>query len=70
MRNNVKDINKKTKRIIFSIRLSIEKSLIRLILKQIKSHRKIFLFTISDMRRSKKTQKFIVQILCTLFSIK
>ena len=49
MGNKIKDIDIKQHTNYFLIILSIPKSLIQVILKQIKSHGKIFLFTTLDM---------------------
>ena len=53
MGNKIKDIDIKQYTNYFLMILSIPKSLIQVILKQIKSHGKIFLFTTLDMWRSK-----------------
>ena len=53
MGNKIKDIDIKQHTNYFLMILSIPKSLIQVILKQIKSHGKIFLFTTLDMWRSK-----------------
>ena len=49
MSNIAKEIDIKTLRSTFLMTLSIKKILIRIILKQMKNHTKIFLFSILDM---------------------
>ena len=49
MGNNVKDINIKSHTYYFLVVLSIQKNLIQIILKQMKSHTNILLFTTLHM---------------------
>ena len=49
MSTKIKDIDIKTTHTIFSMILLIQKILIQIILKQMESHTKIFLFTMLDM---------------------